>query len=205
MINWKKSTVLTLITCLSIMPLSDVSLWAKTVAAASLTETRESLNLLGEGAKVKVVLTDGTKLKGVVQGVDESGLVLMANGKQATTVAFDQIGQLKSARRSYKAKGSIDAQEARRAVVGLGVGQHIMVKFDGDKELHGFIKTIGMDRFSILPDHQSAPVEVAYNDIQVVHQNMGAGATLAIVIGIIAAAAIIAVIVTGSDTVRGSL
>ncbi len=89
--------------------------------------------------------------------------------------------------------------------MGLGVRQHIMVKFDGDYVLHGNITAIESDQFTILPDKQQAPVEVAYNSVQNVHKNLSAGATIAIVVGIAAAVVILAALLTGSDTVRGSL
>jgi len=205
MTNLRRSLVWALIVSVSFLPVSDCSLWAKSAAPAPTAGTRESVNLLGEGAKVKVKLTDGAKLKGVIESVNDDSLVLTADGKQPSqTIAYNQIAELKPAKRSYKASGQTDAVEARRAVVGLGVGEHIMVKFDGNQELHGNIQTIGMDRFTLLPDNQTTPVEIAYGSIQVVHKNLSAGGTLVLVIGIVAAAVLAAVLITGSDTVRGA-
>jgi small nuclear ribonucleoprotein (snRNP)-like protein len=167
---------------------------------------KQSVSLLGEGAKVKIKRTDGVTLKGVIDRIDDQGFVLTAQGNQPeTTVAYNQIAELKPAKRSYKASGQPDPREARRAVVGLGVGRHVMVKLASEQELHGHIQAIGMDHFTLLPDREKTPLEIAYSQVRVVHKNLSAGATLAIILGIAAAAAIAAVIVTDSDTVRGSL
>ncbi|MBI4165746.1 MAG: hypothetical protein HY508_08445 [Acidobacteria bacterium] len=205
MINWRSSLVWTLLVSVSFLPISDCALWAKPGAAAPLTMTRDSVWLLGEGADVKIQLTDGQKLKGEIKSYGEEGLVLDAKGeKAAQTVKYNDIAELKPAKKSYKASGVPDPVKARAAVVGLGVGQHIKVKFDGDRVLHGHITAIGPDRFTIMPDKQQAPVEVAYNSMQLVHENPGAGATLVLLLVVAGAIAIAAVALTGSDTVRGS-
>lgn len=97
-----------------------------------------------------------------------------------------------------------DPIKARGAVVGLGVGQHIKVKFDGDRVLRGHISAIGQDRFTILPDKEQTPVEIAYNSTQLVHENPGAGTTLVLLLVVAGAIAIAAVALTGSDSVRES-
>ena len=206
MIHWRSSLIWALLVSTSLLPISDCALWAKAAAAAPLAKTHESVALLGEGAEVKVKLTDGNKLKGDIQSFGEEGFVLDVKGDEgAKTVNYSEISELKPAKRSYKTSGVTDPVKARGAVVGLGVGQHIKVKFEGDRVLHGHITAIGQDRFTILPDKQQVPVEVAYNSIQIVHKNLSAGATLAIVLLIAGAVAIAAVALTGSDTVRGSL
>ncbi len=205
MIHWRHSTIWALLVSVMLLPISDCTLWAKAGAAAPLAKTQESVALLGEGAEVKIKMTDGKKLKGDIQSFDEAGFVLGVKGEEGTkTVNYDEISELKPAKRSYKTSGVPDPVKARGAVVGLGVGQHIKVKFDGDRVLHGHITAIGQERFTILPDKQQVPVEVAYNNIQIVHENLSAGATLAIVLVIAGAIALTAVWLTGSDTVRGS-
>ncbi|MFB3920123.1 MAG: hypothetical protein ACE145_00290 [Terriglobia bacterium] len=205
MTEWRRTIVWSLIWSVSLLPVSDSVLWAKAAAPVPVEQTKQSVNLLGEGAQVKVKLTDGAKLKGAINQVNDEGFTMMAeNWQTPRTIAYDQIAELKPAKRSYKASGEINAPEARRAVVGLGVGEHIMVKFDGNRELHGNIRSIGMDRFTILPDNEQTPVEVAYDSVQVVHKNLSAGATLVLVLAVAAAAIIAAVVATGSDTVRGA-
>jgi hypothetical protein len=206
MINLRNSLIWALAVSVFILPLSDVATWARAAEPAPPTTTLDSVRLLGEGAEVKLKLTDGLKVKGVIESYGDEGLVLNTKRSPSPrTIDYAQITQLRPAKRSYKASGQPDPVEARRAVVGLGVGQHIMVKQVSNQELHGNIQPIGMESFSMLPDHQQAPVEIAYSDVKAVHKNLSAGATLAVVVGIVAAAALIAVFLTGSDTVRGSL
>lgn len=206
MMNLRNSLIWTLLVSVSLFPISDCALWAKAAAAAPTNETRNSVWLLGEGAEVKVKLTDGKELKGGIKSYGDSDLVLDVKGEEGTkTVNYSDIAELKAAKKSYKTSGAPDAVKARTAVVGLGVGQHVMVKFDGDRILRGHIKEIGPDRFTIMPDAQQTPVEVAYNSMQVVHENPGAGTTLVLVLLVVGAVAIAAVALTGSDTVRGSL
>ena len=206
MVNLKNPLIWALAVSVSILPLSDTAAWAGPAEPAPSTATAESVRLLGEGAEVKIKLADGLKVKGVIESFGDDGLVLNTKRRPSPrTIDYAQIAQLKPAKRSYKASGEPDPVEARRAVVGLGVGHHVMVKQVSNLELHGNIQTIGMESFTMLPDHQQAPVEIAYSDVKVVHKNLSAGATLAVVIGVVAAAALIAVFLTGSDTVRGSL
>lgn len=194
-----------LITCVTLLPANDFALWAMSAAPASPTRTKETVNLLGEGAQVKLKLTNGRKLKGVLESADESGIVLNPKGEGSSqSFVYEEISELRPAKRSYKASGAIDPVEARRAVVGLGVGQHIMVKVNNQK-LRGHIQAIEMNAFTLLPDRQTTPVEVAYNGVQAVNKNLSAGATFAVVVGIVAAAALMAVWLTGSDSVRESL
>ncbi len=206
MVNWNKPLIWSLAVCVSLLPISEIAVSAKAAEAAAPPSPVETVRLLGEGAKVKIKLTDGLKVKGLIESFGEEGLVL--NTKRSPSpkkIPYDQIAELRPAKQSYKASGQPDPVQARRAVVGLGVGQHVMVKQVSDLELHGNIQSIGMESFAMLSDHQKAPVEIAYTDVKVVHKNLSAGATLAIVVGIVAAAALIAVFLTGSDTVRGSL
>jgi ribosome maturation factor RimP len=202
---FRRSLIITLIICVGLPPANDSALWAESAPPASPVRSKQVANLLGEGAQVKLRLTDGRKLKGVVESTDDSGIVLDPKGEGTSQpFAYEEISELKPAKRSYKASGPIDPLEARRAVVGLGVGQHIMVKVNNQK-LRGHIQAIEKDAFTLLPDRQTSPVEVAYSDVQAVNKNLSAGATFAVVVGIVAAAALMAVWLTGSDSVRESL
>jgi hypothetical protein len=77
-------------------------------------------------------------------------------------------------------------------VVGLGLGHHIMVKTAAEQELHGNIQAIESDHFTVLPDHQSATVQIAYSDITQLGPNLSRGKKIAI---IAIAAAVIAIVI----------
>jgi hypothetical protein len=47
----------------------------------------------------------------------------------------------------------------------FSVGHLIMVRTLEPKEYRGNISTITTDGFSLLPDHTTAPVQVAYNNV----------------------------------------
>jgi hypothetical protein len=76
-------------------------------------------------------------------------------------------------------------------VLGLGVGHHIQVKTTAGKEYHGNIQIIDPDTFTMLPDHRTAAVQIAFSDVQYVEQNLSTGAKVAIIVGAAAAAAIL--------------
>ena len=106
-------------------------------------------------------------------------------------VAYDQVAQLKLAKVEYRAKGASEPVEARRVVLGLGVGKHIMVKTAGGTEYHGLIVAIDEGRFTVMPDKQTAPVQIAYNDVLQVGPNLSTGAKIGIIVAIAAGAAAI--------------
>jgi small nuclear ribonucleoprotein (snRNP)-like protein len=143
----------------------------------------------GVGAKVKVELTNGKKFKGSIQSIEDGGFVLAAaKAGSPTRVRYDNVAQLNLTKNTYKATGQPDSVEVRRVVAELGVGHHIMVKTTAGKEYHGNIQAIRSDGFTMLPDHQTAPVEIAYSDTTDLGPNMSRGekiATIALVAGVV--------------------
>jgi small nuclear ribonucleoprotein (snRNP)-like protein len=188
--GWRKHTVIGLVTCLLQLSLIDVAFSADaTVPNPSLT--RQRVDQFGVGAIVKVELLSGKKVRGSIQSVEE-GAFLVASSKvgPSTRVDYDQVAQLKLAKVTYKAKGQPDAVEVKRVAAGLGVGHHIMVKTAEAKEYHGNIVGLDAQSLTVLPDHASAPVEIAYNSVQQMGPNMSKGAKIAIIVvggGIVAA------------------
>jgi hypothetical protein len=77
---------------------------------------------------------------------------------------YDQVAELRLADLYYKAKGSPDAIEARRTVLGLGIGKHVLVKYGNGRKIRGKIEMIDRDHFAVLPDHQSSSLQVSYDD-----------------------------------------
>jgi len=205
MLNWKRQLVGVLVFSVSMLPAYDSEIWAASLTAAPIERTRGAVTLLGEGAKIKVKLTDGEKLKGAIHGLGEEGFLLNVEGQgDPKKITYNEVAELKPAKRSYKASGQPDPIQARGSVVGLGVGKHIKVKFDGDRVLHGNITAIGENQFTMLPDQQQQPIEIAYNNVNLVHKNLSTGSTVVLLLVVAGAIAIAAVALTGSDTVRGS-
>jgi ribosome maturation factor RimP len=140
------------------------------------------------GAKVKVELTSGKKFKGSIQSIEDSGFLLAAaKAGSPTRVPYDNVAQLNLAKNTYKATGQPDSVAARRVVAELGVGHHITVKTSEAKEYHGKIVAIAAESFTMLPDHTTAPVQIAYDGVREMRPGLSKGANIAIIIGLVAA------------------
>jgi hypothetical protein len=126
--NWRKHVVIGLVICLMQLSLADVALSADTTARNP-SLTRQRVDQFGVGAKVKVELADGKKLKGSIQSIgDGEFLLAAAKAGSPTRVPYGDVTQLNLAKNTYKATGQPDAVEVRRVAAELGVGHHIVVK-----------------------------------------------------------------------------
>ena len=63
-------------------------------------------------------------------------------------------------------------------VTALGTGKHVVVKISGEKKLHGHIRAIETEHFTLLPDNQSEPIQIAYAEVWQVGKNLGTGGHL---------------------------
>jgi len=77
--RWRKHTVMGLVVCLMHLSLADVALSADS-GTPNPGLTRQRVDQFGVGAKVKVELTSGKKLKGSIQSVEDAES-LLAPGK----------------------------------------------------------------------------------------------------------------------------
>jgi hypothetical protein len=57
-----------------------------------------------------------------------------------------------------------------------------MLKTAEAKEYHGNIVAIEAESFTVLPDHTTAPIQIAYNQILQIGPNMSKGTKIAIVV-----------------------
>jgi len=175
----KKLVVLGLVVCLGYLPVADVATLAATRPDSAFA--KQQIDQFGVGAKVKIQLADGKKLKGTISAIEDGGFLLASKADGAPQrVAYDQVAQLKLAKLTYKAAGQPDPAEARRVVLGLGVGKHIMVKTAAGKEYHGLIVAIEDGGFAVMPDKQATAVQIAYNDVLQLGPNLSTGAKIAI-------------------------
>lgn len=187
MTQWHKVTVIVLVFCMAILPVSDVAALAVDTAPAP-EQVKQQLDQFGVGVNVKVQLADGKKLKGSVVALGEDGFELKGKSADAPRhIAYNNVNEVKLAKLKYRAKGAPDAVEARRVVLGLGVGHHIQVKTTAGREYHGNIQLIDSDSFTMLPDHQTAPVQIAFSDMQYVEQNLSTGGKIVIIVAVAAA------------------
>lgn len=187
MSQWHRVIVIVLVFCIMILPVSDVAALAGDTPSGP-DQVKQQIDQFGVGANLKVQLADGKKLKGSVVSLGEEGFELRAKSDDSPRhIAYNNVNEVKLAKLKYRAKGAPDPVEARRVVLGLGVGKHIMVKTAETKEYHGNILAVERDYFTMLPDHQAAPVQIAYNKVTQVGANMSRGekiATVAIVAGL---------------------
>jgi ribosome maturation factor RimP len=192
--SWRQFMAYGLVVCLLQFTMVDLTFSAEATSAATPALVKRTLDQLGAGAKVKITLTSGKKLKGTVQAVDEEAF-LLTSGRQGSSqrIAYDQVAELRLAKLTYKAAGQTDPIEVKRLAVGLGVGKHIMVKTAAKQEFHGNIQSLGEDYLTVLPDHEPAPVQIAYADVRQMGPNLSTGEKILIGVGV-GAAVIIAVI-----------
>ena len=160
---------------------------------------RQRIKQFGVGTELKVKLADGTKLRGWVERIGEESFFL-AGKRDAPSreITYNELDKLSYPKRGYKAVDNPDAAAAKRMVVQLGIGQHIMVKVSPTQEVRGHIRQIDNDYFVIQPDGQTQTLQVPYNNILKVNKNLSLGAKIAIVGGIAAAVVLIVVLSVAS-------
>jgi len=195
MYSSKKALVVALVTCLLLLPLGDVAASLNAATPPNPAVAKQQVDQFGVGAKVKIQLADGKKLKGSISAIEDEAFLLTSKQQGSPQrVAYDQVAQLKLAKLTYKAGGQPDPAEARRVVLGLGVGKHIMVKTAAGKEYHGLIVAIEEGGFAVMPDKQATPVQIAYNDVLQLGPNLSKGAVIAIVVAAAATVIILALL-----------
>jgi len=162
---------------------------------------RQRIEQFGVGTELKVKLADGTKLRGLVERIGKEGFSLAAKEDGASRqIAYHELDKLSYPKRGYKAEGTPDAAAAKRMVVQLGVGEHIMVKVGPTQKVRGHIREVNNDYFVVQPDGQAQTLQFPYNNILKVNKNLSFGATIAIVVGI-AAAVLVILVLSGEEDV----
>jgi ribosome maturation factor RimP len=157
----------------------------QTKSIADPIQTRQLVSDLGVGADVKVKLESGKKYRGLIQAIQEEGFELaLTQDQMPQSLSYDQIAELKLAAVYYKTKTKPDPVEARRTVVGLGVGKHVMARNGRGIEVHGNIQEINADYFTVLADHQQVPLKIAYTDTWQVEPNLSRTAKILIGVGV---------------------
>lgn len=193
MSSGRKLAAIGLVVCLMHLSVADVAMARGVKTTTDPTTVKHTVELLGVGAKVEVGFKGGEQLQGAIQSTGEQEFVIAPSGSSPVLhIAYDQVQRLSLTKRSYKASGQPDPGEARRVVAGWGVGKAIRVTLADGRKLKGKIQTMDMDHFSLLPNSQAEPVQVAYTDMQQVGTGgMTTGTQWAILGGIVAGVVVV--------------
>ena len=169
--------------------------------AAPPPDLKQRVEQFGVGTELKLKLQNGTKLRGSVENIGEDSFTVVSKEDGATRqVAFSELKNVNYPKRGYKTEDTPDPVSAKRMVVQLGVGEHIMVKVSPTQKVRGHIREIHENHFVIQPDGETATLRVPYSSIWKVNKNISFGATIAIVVGI-AAAVVLILVLSGEDEI----
>jgi ribosome maturation factor RimP len=162
---------------------------------------KQRVEQFGAGTELKLKLTGGDSVRGSVENIgDDSFSLVSKEDGTVREIAYAELKNVRYPKRGYTAQSVPDAAAAKRMVVQLGVGEHIMVKVNPTQKVRGHIREIQEDHFVIQPDGQTANLRVPYDSIWKVNKNLSFGATLAIVVGI-AAAVVLILVLSGEDEI----
>lgn len=161
---------------------------------------RGQVQELGPGAEVKLKLKGGETLKGEIGEVGPERFALDREGGRSRMVEYGQVSEVRLAKLSYKATGHPDAAAVRRVVRALGAGKHVAVKTAGGTTYRGHLRQIGDDEFTLLSDRATKETRIAYSDVTQVGKNLTAGATIAVLAGVLAAVLIVAMVLNKDET-----
>jgi len=196
--NWQKFIATGLAACMLVLPFGDLAVSLQAEVPPNPTLTKQQVDRWGVGAEVKVKLAGGKNLRGAISGIeDESFLLVKGQKASPKRVGYAEVAELKLAKNLYRATGQPDPLAALRAVEALGVGRHAVVKTAAGQEYHGNVQAIDRDQFMLLPDHQSQPVQIAYNDVLQVGPNLSKGAKIGIIVGVAVAVVLVVVLLRG--------
>ncbi len=170
--------------------------WLQAAPLPNALPPKEKVDLFGVGAKIKLQLADGQKLRGSIEAItDETFSLTPGIGEPRREIAYTEVADLQLAKRVYRAHNQPDPTQAKRVVVALGVGKHIVVKTTAGKEFHGHIQIIESDHFIMLPDQAASPVQIAYTEVRYVEKNLSLGSTIVLVVLIAAAVVVVSAVI----------
>ena len=164
-------------------------------AASIKPDLKQRIEQFGVGTELKLKLDNGETLRGSVESIGRDSFVVVSNAAAIPReIPFASLENVRYPKRGYTANGAPDPAGAKRMIVQLGVGEHVMVKVSPTEKVRGHIHEIQDDHVVILPDGKTATLNVPYGSVWKVNKNLSFGATLAIIVGIAAAAVLILVL-----------
>ncbi len=192
MSEYSKFVARGLVVCMVSLAAADFESPLEAAAAFTPTSVKEEIEQFGAGAKVRLKLAGGERLRGVIKAIEADDFVL-DTGRPATSrrIAYARVAQVSLAKLTYRTSALPNAAEVRQVVIALGIGKHVMVRTSGGREYHGYTQAIEQHHFTVLPDDQGAPVQIAYSEVSHVERNMSTGPK--IVLGVLLVIAVITI------------
>jgi hypothetical protein len=170
-------------------------------AATPPANLKHLVEQFGVGTDLKLKFKTGQSFRGSVASIgDDSFVVTAKEGGGSREIAFSELKTVNYPKRGYKAAGTPDPVAAKRMVLQLGVGEHIMVQVSPTEKVRGHITQIRDHDFAILPDGESSTRNVPYSGIWKVNKNLSFGATV-VIVALIAAAVVLVLVLTGEEDV----
>ena len=168
-------------------------------------QPQRQVELLGVGAAVKVRLADGQRLDGSITSIDAGSFNLALRRGDVRRITYGEVAELRLVSATYKASGPPNVTEVRRVAAGLGVGRHVAVKVTSGQTFRGHIHAVHKEHLVLLRDRATIPIDIAYDEVQVLGPNLSTAAKNAIWIGagVTALFVILAVAISGPDEALG--
>jgi ribosome maturation factor RimP len=195
--NFKRDLIcIGLMGCVLLLPINDVVAYPQPASPSNLSSVKQQVEQVGVGAEVKLKLAGGEEVRGNILAIDDQGFVLESRRHAShRRINYDQVARVALARLVYRATGAPDPIAVSRVVAGLGAGHHIVVKTTEGKEYHGNIQVIAEDHLVIVPDHQTAAVQIGYTQIRYVEQNLSKGDKIKVVVVVVLVVAVVVTVV----------
>ena len=165
--NRQKAIAIGLVACILVLPISDLGVSLQAKAPKEPTALKQKVELLGVGANVKVQPKNRPELRGSISAIEDNGFRLGSKGTASPEfVSYDEVLFLDYVHGSFKTAGQPDPVEARRVIVGRGIGYGLKLKLSDGRALTGRTQAVDREHFTFLPDHESQPVQINYTDLQ---------------------------------------
>jgi hypothetical protein len=192
---WRKLLVIALAISIAQVPGFSVAVVAKSLTGVK--EIQRQVERAGVGSYVAIRLTDGRKLEGRIETIEETHFTIgLLQGESAKLqVKYERVARLKvTEKTSYRAKGQPHAALARQAIEGLEVGTHVMVRLPDGTIPRGHIQAIDERSFTLRLDGTGQPTTISYDQVLEVRENSHREIPFIIGIAVAIAAAVVVVV-----------
>ena len=175
MAKWKQAIVWI---CIS-------SVLCPVIHAQEVIEMQRRVAAIGQGAEIKLKLADGSRHRGIVDGIGPQWLDLRESPNQPVrSIEYAHIASLELARRVYRSHPKRDPIAAYRVALALGHEHHVLTKIRSGKTYRGHIQGIDPRVLTLRLDRTSDLISIPYEQIDHLEQNLSRLAKVAIIAGI---------------------
>jgi hypothetical protein len=169
-----------LIACVCIL-----SLMSPTLLAEKVDDIERRIAELGEGAELKLKLTDGKKLRGIVDTIGVDGIAMRnSHGLPVQDITYAEIASIEATKRTYRSDSGPDLIAAYRVAVALGPGHHVLARVRNGRTYRGHIEEVNSESLTVRLDRTGQPVVIPYAEIDHLEQNLSRLAKIGIIAGI---------------------